>query len=82
MRRSFACTILAIAVLTSTTNADAQQQTRQVKDQRGDQAIAARQECFQEAQQRHPGQAFASTGLADLRTSAYMDCARRKGVRP
>ena len=81
MRRSLVCTTLAIGVLIFTANANAQQ-IRQVKDQRGDQAIAARQECFQEAQRRHPGQAFASTGLADLRTSAYMDCARRKGVRP
>ena len=82
MRRSFACIALALPVLIVTTVADAQQQSPSTKDQKSKQAIAARQECFEEAQQRHPGQAFASSGLADLRTSAYMDCARRKGVRP
>ena len=82
MRRSLCCVFLALPVLIVTTVANAQQQAAPSQDPKVSKAIAARAECFEEAQKRHPGYAFASDGLASMRTNAYMDCAKRKGVRP
>lgn len=49
-------------------------------NQSSDAAIAARRECFREAQARFPGPKTLS--VANQRTAAYRGCAHRKGVRP
>ena len=45
-------------------------------------AIAARQECFREAQARFPGPFGGNISVSNQREAAYRSCAQRKGVRP
>ena len=71
-------TILALSVLIGST---AEAQRSAAKDQMSDEAIAARRECFAEAQARFP-RPTGQPAVNDRRSMAYRDCARRMGVRP
>ena len=72
-------TILTLSVLLASTAAEAQRGSS--KDQMSDEAIAARRECFAEAQARFP-RPTGQPAVNDRRSMAYRDCARRMGVRP
>ncbi len=77
--RAYCAAIFALPLLIASTAADAQ---RQRKDQMSDEAIAARQECFREAQARFPGPAGGNVSVNSQRETAYRSCAQRKGIRP
>ena len=79
--RAFGAAILVLPILVVSTAANAQQRTRG-QDQMSDEAIAARQECFREAQARFPGPTQGNVSLNNQRETAYRSCAQRKGVRP
>jgi hypothetical protein len=76
--------ICVLSLLIASTAADAQQRTRanNQKDQMSDAAIAARQECFREAQARFPGPTGGNVSVSSQRETAYRGCVQRKGVRP
>jgi hypothetical protein len=78
--RAFAAAILVLPILIVSTGADAQR--NRGKDQMSDEAIAARQECFREAQARFPGPTGGNVSINSQRETAYRGCAQRKGVRP
>jgi hypothetical protein len=79
--RAFGAAVLILPILVVSTAADAQQRTR-AKDQMSDEAIAARQECFREAQARFPGPTAGNVSINSQRETAYRNCAQRMGVRP
>lgn len=79
--RAFGAAVLILPILVVSTAADAQQRTR-AKDQMSDEAIAARQECFREAQARFPGPTAGNVSINSQRETAYGNCAQRMGVRP
>jgi hypothetical protein len=82
MIRSLACraVVLALPMLIASTAAEAQR--NRGKDQMSDEAIAARQECFREAQARFPGPTGGNVSINSQRETAYRSCAQRMGVRP
>jgi hypothetical protein len=73
--------ILVLPILIVSTAADAQQRNRG-NDQMSDEAIAARQECFREAQARFPGPTGGNVSINSQREAAYRNCAQRMSVRP
>lgn len=77
---AYSAAILALPILIVSTAADAQQKRGQ--DQSGSAAIAARQECFREAQERFPGPTAGNVSIASQRETAYRNCIQRKGFRP
>ncbi|MDQ8731131.1 hypothetical protein [Bradyrhizobium sp. LHD-71] len=76
--RSFAA-VFAFPLLIVASAADAQ--SMRGKNQASDAALAARQECFREAQARFPGPG-GEISVQKQRETAYRGCAQRKGVRP
>lgn len=79
--RAFGAAILILPILVLSTAADAQQRNRG-KDQMSDEAIAARQECFREAQARFPGPTGGNISVSSQRETAYRGCIAGKGFRP
>jgi hypothetical protein len=78
--RAYCAAVFALPLLIVSTVADAQQRAR--KDQMSDEAIAARTECFREAQARFPGPTGGNVSINSQRETAYRTCAQRKGIRP
>lgn len=79
--RAYCAAIFVLPLLIVSTAADAQQGARN-NNSMSDEAIAARQECFREAQARFPGPAGGNVSINSQRETAYRSCAQRKGVRP
>jgi hypothetical protein len=75
----YGAVVVALPMLIASTAAEAQGNR---KDQMSDEAIAARQECFREAQARFPGPTGGNVSINSQRETAYRSCAQRKGVRP
>jgi hypothetical protein len=73
--------VLALPMLLIASTA-AEAQRNRGKDQMSDEAIAARQECFREAQARFPGPTGGNVSINSQRETAYRSCAQRMGVRP
>lgn len=78
--RTICAAMLALPIVIVATAADAQQ--RRSKDQMSDEAIAARTECFREAQARFPGPAGGNISVSSQRETSYRSCIQRKGFRP
>ena len=77
---AYGAVVLALPILIASAAADAQR--NRGKDQMSDEAIAARRECFREAQARFPGPTGGNISVSSQRETAYRSCAQRKGVRP
>jgi hypothetical protein len=76
--------MLALPIVMAATAADAQQRRNQSQNQNqmSDEAIAARQECFREAQARFPGPPGGNISVSSQRETSYRGCIQRKGFRP
>lgn len=77
MKRFIPLAALAVPLVALSTYGAAQTAKKQTAS---DKAIEARHQCFLEAQAKHPN--VLNDDLSGDRKAAYMDCAKRKGVRP
>lgn len=73
--------VLALSVALVASPGHAQSQSAKKGQMTQQQQIAERQKCFEEAQASVPGMAIGG-GEMNQRTSVYMACAQRKGIRP